>query len=83
MSFLKGLADKYLIEDWTSAWKFISMWIYAIIGAAPQLYNLAIQHNLYSADSVPLAIANFISLMAFLGSAGRVVKQQMLADKTQ
>lgn len=76
MDFLKNLAAKYLVDDWASAWKFASVWMFVLIACAPELYNLSIQYNLVEAGTVPELFSKAISMMAFVGAASRVVKQK-------
>lgn len=84
MDFLKNLATKYLVDDWVSAWKFASVWMFVLIGCAPELYNLSIQYNLVEAGAVPELFSKAVSMMAFVGAASRVVRQkrvEMEADE--
>jgi hypothetical protein len=68
-----------LIEGYQKFYAMWSMWAFAIVGAAPDLYNLAVQYNLLEGDSAPAQLARIINTIAFLGAASRMIKQNKLA----
>lgn len=67
-----------LIDEWKSALTMYSMWFFAAVGIAPDLYNLAIQYGLLTGDAAPAKLAYIINVIAFTGAASRLIKQQKL-----
>lgn len=65
-----------LIDEWRKWYKMYSVWAFIILGASPELYNLAIQFNIISGESAPAFLARIINLIAFFGAAGRMLKQK-------
>lgn len=65
-----------LIEDWRKCWKLYSVWFFAILMAAPELYNAAISAGLLSQEQVPGLFSKLMSLVSFLGLVSRVVAQK-------
>lgn len=80
MSFPKELAGKYLVENWTDGWKFASVWVYVVIGCAPELYNLALTYGMVE-GTLPEMFSKVVSMLAFLGAASRLLKQKSLEHK--
>jgi hypothetical protein len=69
------LLDRYLVEDWRKALKFLSLWAYLLIGMAPTLFDLAVQYDIINATEVPPIFSTLIKLMAFGGAVVRLVNQ--------
>lgn len=67
-----------LIEEWKKAYKFYSIWFFVIIGALPELFNLAVQSGLVDSEAAPQALSRLISLIAFAGAASRMIRQKKL-----
>lgn len=69
--------DKVLVENWRQAWKFYSMWFYALLAALPELVALAAQYGIIDASSAdtPAFVAALIRWIAFAGALSRIVKQ--------
>lgn len=67
-----------LVDGWKQFYKMYSMWGYAILGASPDLYNLAVSSNLISGADAPALLVRIINLIAFFGAASRIVKQKKL-----
>lgn len=67
-----------LIDSWQSAWKMFSIWFFVILGALPELFNLAVASGLIDATTAPKALSYTISLVAFAGAASRLIKQKAL-----
>lgn len=73
------MLDKYLVEDWRKAPKWLSVWVLLLIGLAPDLFNLAVQYKLISAGSVPGIFEKALNLAAFIGIAVRMIDQAAIA----
>lgn len=88
MSFFSTLGDKIeaglnkigleLVTEWRKFYTMYSVWFFAIVGAAPDLYNLALQSGLLTGASAPPQLAHLIALISFFGAASRLVKQKRL-----
>lgn len=72
-----------LIEEWKKAYKFYSIWFFVIIGALPELFNLAVQSGLIDSETAPQALSRLISLIAFAGAASRMIQQKKLQMESQ
>jgi len=59
-------------------YKMYSMWAFLLLGSLPELYNLAIQTGLLTADEAPAALSKIIALVSFAGAASRLIKQKQL-----
>jgi hypothetical protein len=87
-TFFTKLADKVeagvnkigmdLTDDWRHFYKMYSVWFFAAIGAAPDLYNLALSTGFLTGASAPAALDQIIKGIAFVGAASRVLKQKKL-----
>jgi hypothetical protein len=66
------------VDEAKRFWTLYSIWAFAIVGIAPDLYNLAIQYNLLSGEAAPAKLAYIINVIAFAGAASRLVKQKKL-----
>jgi hypothetical protein len=67
-----------LVDEWRRFYTMYSIWAFAIIGLAPDIYNLAVQFNMVSGDNAPAALARVINMIAFAGAVLRLVKQKKL-----
>ena len=65
-----------LIDEWRHCWKLYSVWIFAFLMAAPELYNAAISAGLISQEQVPGVFSKLMSLVSFVGLVSRVVSQK-------
>jgi hypothetical protein len=65
-----------LIDDWHKAYSFYSVWFFAILGVAPDLFNLAVQYGVITEASAPAMLSHAIKFIAFCGAASRVVSQK-------
>lgn len=92
MSFLSALGDKIeagvnkigleLADDWRKFYTMYSVWFFAILGAAPDLYNLAVTSGLLTSTTTPPLLAHIINIIAFVGAASRLIKQKRLSTAT-
>lgn len=67
-----------LIDEAKQWYTLYSMWVFVLIGLAPDIYNLAVQYNLVTGDNAPAALARIINMLAFAGAVARLVKQKKL-----
>jgi hypothetical protein len=65
-----------LIDDWQLAWKKLSVWAFALIGAAPDIYSGVQSLGWLEDKAVPPAFVWTIRILAGVGIAVRLVKQQ-------
>lgn len=92
MSFFSALGDKIeaglnkigleLVTEWRKFYTMYSVWFFAIVGAAPDLYNLALQSGLLTGASAPPQLAHLIAIISFVGAASRLIKQKRLDTLT-
>lgn len=64
------------IDDIKKWYKLYSVWFFALIVAAPELYNLAISLGWFSATQVPAGFSRLVQTIAALGGVFRVIKQK-------
>ena len=68
--------DKFLVENWRSAPKWLSMWIMLLVGLAPQLYDLAVQFQMLDGGTpLPTVFTKALHLIGFAGAVFRLVDQ--------
>lgn len=67
-----------LVKEANKWYAMYSIWAFVLLGALPDIYNLAVQFNLLTGDSAPAFLARAVNLIAFLGAVGRLVKQKAL-----
>ena len=63
-----------LIENWRQAWKFYSVWAFAVIAALPDLYNALAAFGAF--EDMPDAASWTVRGAAILGIVVRFVSQQ-------
>jgi len=88
MSIFSTLGDKIeaglnkigleLVSEWRHWYKLYSVWVFALMGVAPDLYNLAIQTGYLASAITPPALTHILNAIAFFGAASRLVKQKHL-----
>ena len=71
-----------LIANWKKAYAMYSMWAFALLGLAPQLFDLAVQFNLLDSETTPALLAKLINIVAFVGAASRIVQQKTVELST-
>lgn len=69
--------DKVLVENWRQAWKFYTIWFYALLAALPEIVALAAQHGIIdpAQGDVPSLVTKLIQWIAFAGAMSRIIKQ--------
>lgn len=77
-NLLENVLKIQLIEEARKWYAMYSIWAFVLLGAMPDIYNLAIQFNLLTGDSAPAFLARTINTIAFLGAMARLVKQKKL-----
>ena len=75
---IRKLANKHLILQWRQAWKLTSVWVFLIIGALPDIYNGVVAAGLH--DELPEPAKNCLRVLAILGIAFRLIKQNAIAQ---
>jgi hypothetical protein len=66
----------HLINGWQKCYRFYSMYFFALLATAGDLYNLAVQFNLFENGSAPDALCRALNVIGFLGAAARIVQQK-------
>lgn len=66
---------KWLVDDWKRAHRMISVWVYALIGIAPDLYSGVVAMGWLQDESVPPLFVWTLRGLAVVGIAGRLLKQ--------
>lgn len=69
-----------LIDDWQKSWKKLSVIVYVIIGAAPDIYAAVQSAGLLTIDTVPDNFKWMIRALAIAGIAARLVRQQAAVE---
>lgn len=69
-----------LVTGWHKFYKMYSIWFFALLGSAPDLYNLAISSGVIDAGSAPALLTRIINIIAFVGAASRLLKQKKLTE---
>lgn len=72
--------EKFLVENYKDAPKWLSMWILVLIGCAPELYDLAVQYKMLEGGApLPAVFAKAINMIGFIGAATRIINQAAIA----
>lgn len=87
-NFFSAIADKVefavnklgfqLIAEWRKFYSMYSIWFYAALGTAPDLYNLAVSTGMLDGASAPVILTRIINTIAFVGAASRLIQQKQL-----
>lgn len=67
---------KWLVDEWKHCWKMISLWMFALIGVAPDLYSGIVAMGWLQDENVPQAFVWTLRGLAVAGIAGRLLKQK-------
>lgn len=65
-----------LVDDVRKAYKFVSIYGIVILGALPDLYNLAIENHLFEGSAAPERLSHLINFVAFATAAGRLIQRK-------
>lgn len=57
-------------------YKFWSFWIFAILGAVPDLYDMAVSMKVVDLDKIPPEATQIVHMIAFLGAAVHLVERK-------
>lgn len=68
-----------LIVGWRRFYAMYSMWAFAAVGTAPDLYNLAVSTGMLDGQSAPVMLTRLINTIAFIGAASKLIEQKKLA----
>jgi len=71
---LAKLEDR-LIAEWRQAWKFLSVWAFALVGAAPDIHSAVVAMGWLSDPGVPPSFVWSLRGLAVAGIVSRIVKQ--------
>ena len=71
-------SNKLLIAQWRHAWKLASVWVFVVIGVFPDIYNGVVAAGLH--DELPEPAKNCLRVLAILGIAFRLIKQNAIAQ---
>lgn len=61
-------------------YKSVSFWFFTVVGALPDIYNMAISSHYITADKIPDNVTNIINMIAFFGAAVHIIHQKRPAD---
>lgn len=67
-----------LVDGWKKFYAMTSIWAFAIIGLAPDIYNLAVEFHIVDSGTAPAFLARLINVLAFAGAVSRLVRQQVV-----
>lgn len=70
------IARVKLVDDWCKAHKFLSVWMFAAIGAFPDIYHAVVA--LGWSDELPDVAKWSLRAMAAIGIAFRLIRQESL-----
>jgi hypothetical protein len=71
-----GKVGMELKDDALQFYKKVSVLMFALVAAAPDIYNAAITSGMFTADTVPPAFAWFLKAAAFVGIISKLVQKQ-------
>ena len=66
----------FLIDEWKQAWRMLSVWAFALIGIAPDLYTGIIAMGWLDDANVPPSFVWTLRGLAVVGIAGRLLRQK-------
>lgn len=67
-----------LVDGWKRFYAMASIWAFAIIGLAPDIYNLAVEFHIVDGGAAPAFLTRLINVLAFAGAVSRLVRQQVV-----
>ena len=63
-------------HDAVHFYKIAAVWIFILLGAFPDLYNLAVSTHVINATALPPKITFAVNVLSFLGLATRLIKRR-------
>lgn len=79
MKFLKKFVPE-LVDDARDAWKWLSVWMFALIGVMPDAYEAANALGLFDTTALPEQYKWLMRIMALAGIYFRLVRQKAKAE---
>lgn len=73
--------QQLLIEEWRHGWKLLSVWVFALIGASPDIYAGIVAMGWLEDPAVPQSFVWGLRGMAALGIMARFIKQSRAESK--
>lgn len=67
---------RWLVDEWRQAWKMLSVWAFAVIGIAPDLYSGIVAMGWLDDGNVPAAFVWTLRGLAVLGIGARLLRQR-------
>lgn len=67
-----------LIPEWRKAWAMLSVWAFALIGAAPDIHSAVVAMGWLSDPNVPASFVWSLRGLAVFGIAVRLIQQRKL-----
>ena len=67
-----------LVDDLHKWYKMGSIWFFALLALAPQIYDLATQYHLVSGGDLPGFFVHAVNIVGFVGAITRLIKQKSL-----
>lgn len=69
-----------LAETAVHFYKSVSFWFFTVVGALPDIYNMAVSSHYITADKIPANVTNIVNMIAFFGAAMHIVAQKKPAS---
>lgn len=63
-----------LAEDARHFYKFVTFWWFIVLMSAPDIWNLAIQNDLFQGKPAPAKLTYIINMISFIGAASKIVQ---------
>lgn len=67
---------RILIDEFRECWKMLSIWTFALIGVAPDLYSAIVAMGWLQDESVPPSFVWALRGLAVAGIVGRLIRQK-------
>lgn len=64
-----------LVDEWRHAWKWLSTWVFVLIGISPDLYSGIVAMGWLDDPALPPAFVWALRILAGLGIFVRLLKQ--------
>lgn len=66
----------FLVDEFKHCWKMLSIWTFALIGVAPDLYQAVVAMGWLQDENVPQSFVWTLRGLAVAGIVGRLIKQR-------